>query len=103
MHQPNDVQFATTHLATGLRLHYAERGNQEGEAIIFLHGYSDSWFSFSPVLPLLHAVSCVFAASHAPAARASLSPAPRPPARRRLRGRSTHPAPPGRADAIPPP
>src|SRR5919107_1114942 len=53
MHQPNDVQFATTQLATGLQLHYAERGNREGEAIIFLHGYSDSWFSFSGVLPLL--------------------------------------------------
>ncbi len=54
MHQPNDVQFATTPpLSTGLRLHYAERGDRGGEAIIFLHGYSDSWFSFSRVLPLL--------------------------------------------------
>jgi non-heme chloroperoxidase len=53
MHQPNDVQFATTHLSTGPRLHYAERGDREGEAIIFLHGYSDSWHSFSRVLPLL--------------------------------------------------
>jgi pimeloyl-ACP methyl ester carboxylesterase len=53
MHQPNDVQIATTHLSTGVTLHYAERGDQVGEAIIFLHGYSDSWFSFSRVLPLL--------------------------------------------------
>jgi non-heme chloroperoxidase len=53
MHQPNDVQFATTHLSRGPRLHYAERGDREGEAIIFLHGYSDSWYSFSRVLPLL--------------------------------------------------
>jgi non-heme chloroperoxidase len=54
MHQRNDVQFATTaHLATGVRLHYAERGDRTGEAIIFLHGYSDSWFSFSRVLPSL--------------------------------------------------
>jgi non-heme chloroperoxidase len=53
MHQQNDVEFATTQLATGVRLHYAERGDREGEAIIFLHGYSDSWFSFSRVLPLL--------------------------------------------------
>ena len=36
-----------------MRLHYAQRGNRGGEAIIFLHGYSDSWFSFSRVLPLL--------------------------------------------------
>ena len=53
MHQPNDVQIATTHLSTGVTLHYAERGDQVGEAIIFLHGYSDSWFSFSRALPLL--------------------------------------------------
>src|SRR3712207_5116196 len=53
MYQRSDVQFATTQLATGVRLHYAERGDREGEAIIFLHGYSDSWFSFSRVLPLL--------------------------------------------------
>jgi non-heme chloroperoxidase len=49
-----DIQFATTTpLSTGVRLHYAERGDPRGEAIIFLHGYSDSWFSFSRVLPLL--------------------------------------------------
>jgi non-heme chloroperoxidase len=49
-----DIQFATTTpLSTGVRLHHAERGDPRGEAIIFLHGYSDSWFSFSRVLPLL--------------------------------------------------
>ena len=53
MHQPNDVQFATSQLATGVRLHYAERGDPTGEAIVFLHGYSDSWYSFSQALPLL--------------------------------------------------
>ena len=53
MHQPNDVQFATSQLATGVRLHYAERGDPTGEAIIFLHGYSDSWYSFSRAFPLL--------------------------------------------------
>src|SRR5215210_1506246 len=53
MHQQNDVEFATVHLRTGVQLHYAERGDREGEAIVFLHGYSDSWFSFSRVLPLL--------------------------------------------------
>jgi non-heme chloroperoxidase len=52
MHQPNDLKFATTHLSTGVTLHYAEQGDPTGEAIIFLHGYSDSWFSFSGVLPL---------------------------------------------------
>jgi non-heme chloroperoxidase len=47
------IRFATTPLETGLRLHYAEQGDLTGEAIVFLHGYSDSWFSFSRVLPLL--------------------------------------------------
>ena len=44
----NDVQ-----LASGLRLHYASQGPETGPAIVFLHGYSDSWFSWSRVLPLL--------------------------------------------------
>jgi non-heme chloroperoxidase len=48
-----NVRFATTPLSTGVRLHYAERGDSTGEAIVFLHGYSDSWYSFSRVLPLL--------------------------------------------------
>jgi non-heme chloroperoxidase len=47
------IRFASATLSTGVRLHYAERGDQTGEAIVFLHGYSDSWFSFSRVLPLL--------------------------------------------------
>jgi non-heme chloroperoxidase len=61
MHQPNDVQFTTTLLSTGLRVHYAERGDREGEAIVFLHAYVDSWFSYSRVLPLLSAEYHAFA------------------------------------------
>ena len=39
MSQPNSIEFATTPLlSTGVRLHYAERGDREGEAIIFLQG-----------------------------------------------------------------
>jgi len=53
MHLPNDVQFSTTQLSTGLRVHYAEQGHPTGEAIVFLHAYVDSWFSYSRVLPLL--------------------------------------------------
>jgi pimeloyl-ACP methyl ester carboxylesterase len=34
-------------------LHYAERGDRAEEAIIFLHAYVDSWFTFSRMLPLL--------------------------------------------------
>jgi non-heme chloroperoxidase len=61
MHETNGVEFATERLATEVTLHYAERGNREGEAIIFLHGYSDSWFSFSRMLPLLSATYHAFA------------------------------------------
>ena len=50
---PPRPRFATADLATGVRLHYAEQGDPNGDAVIFLHGYSDSWFSFSRVLPLL--------------------------------------------------
>src|ERR671916_2101978 len=61
MHQYNDVQFATTDFSTGVRLQYAQRGDPTGEPIIFLHGYSDSWFSFSRVLPLLSSEYHAFA------------------------------------------
>jgi non-heme chloroperoxidase len=46
-------RFAEVRLSTGVRMHYAEQGDPRGEAIILLHGYSDSWFSYSRVLPLL--------------------------------------------------
>jgi hypothetical protein len=52
MHETYGVEFATTP-RDRCGLHYAEQGDQTGEAIIFLHGYSDSWYSFSRVLPLL--------------------------------------------------
>jgi non-heme chloroperoxidase len=51
--QPSDVHFATVSLSTDVTLHYAERGAREGEAIVFLHAYTDSWFAFSRVLHLL--------------------------------------------------
>jgi pimeloyl-ACP methyl ester carboxylesterase len=40
-------------LRSGLRLAYTERGPRLGPAVIMLHGYTDSWFSFSRVLPLI--------------------------------------------------
>jgi non-heme chloroperoxidase len=61
MHQSNDVQFATTDFSTGVWLHYAQGGVPTGEPIIFLHEYSDSWFSFSRVLPLLSSEYHAFA------------------------------------------
>lgn len=44
---------AKLHLATGPRLHVVEYGSVDGEPIVFLHGWPDSWFSFSRVMPLL--------------------------------------------------
>jgi non-heme chloroperoxidase len=51
--QPSDLHFATVSLSTEVTLHYAECGDRKGEAIVFLHAYTDSWFAFSRVLPLL--------------------------------------------------
>jgi non-heme chloroperoxidase len=48
-----NIELATIPLSTGPMLLYAELGDPTGEAIVFLHGYSDSWFSYSRVLPLL--------------------------------------------------
>lgn len=49
------ISFADVTLSNGVRLHYAEQGPHHGPAVILLHGYSDSWFSFSRVMPLLPA------------------------------------------------
>ena len=49
------LRFATTRLATGPQVHYAEQGNSGAEAIVFVHPHADSWFSFSRVLSLLPA------------------------------------------------
>jgi pimeloyl-ACP methyl ester carboxylesterase len=49
------MHFRTATLATGPRIHYAESGEHGGEPVIFLHGWPDSWFSFSRVIPLLPA------------------------------------------------
>jgi non-heme chloroperoxidase len=44
------VRFGTVRLATGPRLHYAERGDESAPPILLLHGWPDSWFSYSRVL-----------------------------------------------------
>lgn len=54
-------RFADVQLRTGVRLRYAEQGDTQGEAVILLHGLTDSWFSFSRVLPLMPASWHVFA------------------------------------------
>ncbi|HSK62757.1 MAG TPA: alpha/beta hydrolase, partial [Pyrinomonadaceae bacterium] len=47
------VQFSSVLLKTGVRLRYAYQGDPNGIPVIMLHGYTDSWFSFSQVLPLM--------------------------------------------------
>src|SRR4051794_41148080 len=47
------IRFATMRLTTGVEVHYAEQGNPAGEVLLFLHGWPDSWYSFSRVLELL--------------------------------------------------
>jgi pimeloyl-ACP methyl ester carboxylesterase len=51
--QVPQLRFATMRLASGPRVHYAEQGDPSGEPIVFLPAYTDSWFSYSRVLPLL--------------------------------------------------
>ena len=46
-------QFSSVLLKTGVRLRYAYQGDPNGAPVIMLHGYTDSWFSFSQILPLL--------------------------------------------------
>jgi pimeloyl-ACP methyl ester carboxylesterase len=49
----SEVQFSSVLVKTGVRLKYAYKGDPSGTPVIMLHGYTDSWFSFSPVLPLM--------------------------------------------------
>lgn len=55
------LRFADVQLPTGVRLRYAEQGDPAGPPLILLHGLTDSWFSFSPVLPALAARHHVYA------------------------------------------
>lgn len=48
-----DVRLREVTLPSGVRLQYAETGRADGEPIVMLHGYTDSWYSYARVLPLL--------------------------------------------------
>lgn len=43
------MRFARTRLGTGPCVHYGEQGDPQGDPLLFLHGWPDSWFSFSRV------------------------------------------------------
>jgi non-heme chloroperoxidase len=49
-HMPS-LRFADARLTTGVRLRYAEGGDPAGRPVILLHGYTDSWLSFTRALP----------------------------------------------------
>jgi non-heme chloroperoxidase len=51
--QTSSLRLASVELASGLRLHYAEQGDPAGYPLVLLHGFTDSWFSYSRVLPAL--------------------------------------------------
>jgi non-heme chloroperoxidase len=48
-----ELRFSEARVATGPRLAYAESGDPGGDALLLLHGWPDSAFSFSRVTPLL--------------------------------------------------
>lgn len=50
-------------LANGVKLQYVEQGERAGVPVLFLHGITDSWYSFEPVLPHLPASVHAFAIS----------------------------------------
>jgi non-heme chloroperoxidase len=53
--ESGSIRCDAVRLQDGLCLHYAETGDAEGQPVVFLHGWPDSWFSFSRVLRLLPA------------------------------------------------
>jgi non-heme chloroperoxidase len=59
--QANLARYSDISLKTGVRLRYAEQGDENGLPVILLHGYGDSSFSYSRVMPLLDAKYRIFA------------------------------------------
>jgi pimeloyl-ACP methyl ester carboxylesterase len=50
----------TVRLVTGIEMHYVEKGNPKGPAVIFVPGYTDSWRSFERNLPFISSDFHVF-------------------------------------------
>jgi len=50
-------------LSSGVQLEYTEQGDPQGIPVVMLHGFTDSWQSFAPVLPYLPPSLHVFALS----------------------------------------
>ena len=50
-------------LSTGVTLEYVAQGRDTGAPVVFIHGMTDSWYSFAPVLPHMPASVRTFALS----------------------------------------
>jgi pimeloyl-ACP methyl ester carboxylesterase len=50
---PDRIRFGRLSLATGVSLHYAEKGQQGNTPLVFLHGFADSCRSFLSVIESL--------------------------------------------------
>jgi non-heme chloroperoxidase len=61
--EPSEHQVKRIKLSTGVELEYVEQGQAAGIPVILLHGITDSWHSFEPVLPYLPINLHVFAIS----------------------------------------
>jgi pimeloyl-ACP methyl ester carboxylesterase/tetratricopeptide (TPR) repeat protein len=48
-----DLRMQRVRVGTGVELELVEAGPADGIPILFLHGYTDSWYSFAPVLDRL--------------------------------------------------
>jgi pimeloyl-ACP methyl ester carboxylesterase len=55
------VRHGTVRLPTGLRLHYVEQGDPAGPPVVLVHGWPDSWFTWSRMLPSLDSGLRVYA------------------------------------------
>lgn len=59
--EANGPRFGSVNTRTGLQMHYAEQGDERGQPVILLHGYTDTWFSYSLALKQLPANLHVYA------------------------------------------
>lgn len=53
MRQRDRFRHAMVSLETGPKLHYVETGDPKGQPLVLLHGWPDSWFTYSLVMALL--------------------------------------------------
>jgi non-heme chloroperoxidase len=48
-----EVESSHVTIRAGIKIPFVEHGARDGIPVVMLHGYTDSWRSFDPVLPLL--------------------------------------------------